>query len=190
MIFVGNGDDFEDMRKYAREIGIEDECVFMGRIVDRERLRGLFCVADLFLFPSDYDTNGLVVREAAACSLPCVLIRGSGAAEGTIHGRNCVHIDGSARELAEAVIEVCKNREVFREMGERASREIYISWETAVTNAYDRYQDVIKAHSGGVTQRKETKSDTFINMMAKAIEIVPTTRRKNTQCETKNCGRQ
>ena len=33
---------------------------------DRNVIRAWYCRADLFLFPSSYDTNGLVVREAAA----------------------------------------------------------------------------------------------------------------------------
>ena len=36
---------------------------------DREILRAWNTRADLFLFPSTFDTNGLVVREAAACGL-------------------------------------------------------------------------------------------------------------------------
>ncbi|MDD6013414.1 MAG: glycosyltransferase, partial [Clostridiales bacterium] len=72
MIFVGDGADRPEMEKYAKELGLEKECIFPGAIRDRELLRRYFCAADMFLFPSTFDTNGIVVREAAACGLPSV----------------------------------------------------------------------------------------------------------------------
>ena len=56
--------------------------IFTGAIHDRNVLRCFNTRADLFLFPSTYDTNGIVVREAAACGLASVLIKDSCAAEG------------------------------------------------------------------------------------------------------------
>ena len=88
MIFVGDGADRSEMEKYAKELGLEKECIFPGAIRDRELLRRYFCAADMFLFPSTFDTNGIVVREAAACGLPSVLVKGSCAAEGTTHLQN------------------------------------------------------------------------------------------------------
>ena len=80
MVFIGGGKDEDEVRAYAAELG--GRCIFTGAISKRETLRAWYSRADLFLFPSSYDTNGLVVREAAASDLASVLIRGSCAAEG------------------------------------------------------------------------------------------------------------
>jgi len=61
--------------------------IFTGAIYDREELRVYYTAGDLFIFPSLYDTNGIVVREAAACGVASVLIKGSCAAEGITHMR-------------------------------------------------------------------------------------------------------
>ena len=88
MVFVGGGADAEEMQEKARFLGISDKVIFTGPEHDRERLRAWNTRADLFLFTSVYDTNGIVVREAAACGLASVLIKDSCAAEGITHDRN------------------------------------------------------------------------------------------------------
>ena len=66
MVFIGGGGDEREVRDYAATLGLDRKVIFTGAISDREKLRAWYCRADLFLFPSTFDTNGLVVREAAA----------------------------------------------------------------------------------------------------------------------------
>ena len=73
MVFVGDGQDRAEIEAYAEELGITERCRFTGAVQDREQVRAWYCRADLLLFPSTFDTNGLVVREAAACSLGSAL---------------------------------------------------------------------------------------------------------------------
>ena len=87
MMFVGDGAERQEIEDYAAKLGLSDNCIFPGVIYDREELRVYYTAGDLFLFPSEYDTNGIVVREAAACGVGALLIDGSCAAEGITHGR-------------------------------------------------------------------------------------------------------
>ena len=82
MVFIGAGGDEKEVRAEVETLRLSDRCFFTGSIADRETLRAWYSRADLFLFPSTFDTNGLVVREAAASGCPSVLIAGSCAAEG------------------------------------------------------------------------------------------------------------
>lgn len=149
MVFIGGGGNLKEVQTYADECGIRDKCIFTGPIHDRDTLRAWYCRSDLFLFPSTFDTNGLVVREAAACSLASVLIRGSCAAEGITDGQNGFLIDENAESLFACLLALCESIPTMCQVGECASRELYISWETAVKTAMERYQIVIdKYHSG------------------------------------------
>lgn len=84
MVFVGEGADGAEIHSYAEERKLSDRCFFTGAISDREIIRAWYGRSDLFLFPSTFDTNGLVVREAAAsgygdCDDPKFLrVRGRG----------------------------------------------------------------------------------------------------------------
>ena len=146
MFFVGDGFDKEDIMNYVHDNGLDDNCIFTGAVRDREKLRTFFSMADLFLFPSDYDTNGIVVTEAAACSCPSLLLRGSCAAEGIDNYKNGIIIDKKPKELAMVALDVINNREKMKEIGENALEDIYLSWDEAVKVAYIRYEEIVMNH--------------------------------------------
>jgi len=143
MIFVGGGMALNEVKDYAMKSKIDDRCVFTGPIYDREQLRTVYTRADAFLFPSTFDTNGIVVREAAACGCPSVLIKGSCAAEDTKDGRNAILIDEDAASLAARLAVIGDDTALLRKIGEHAATDLYMSWEQSVDRAYRRYQTVL-----------------------------------------------
>ncbi len=143
-IILGNGKDERGIRHYAKKIGLKDEVIFTGKIFSREEIKNYYSIADLFVFPSIFDTNGLVVREAASSCVPSVLVEGSCAAEGIVDGKTGFLCKESAESLASKMEEIMGNKPLLKEVGINASKDIYLSWEDAVKNAYDRYKIVIE----------------------------------------------
>ena len=144
MIFIGGGVDFNEVKAYAQTIGLAGECIFTGAVYDREKLRAFCTRADMFLFPSTYDTNGIVVRESAACSLGSVLIRGSCAAEDVTDGENGLLIDENADSMCDAIMCINADIGLARRIGVNAGKTLYISWETAVHKANSRYLELLE----------------------------------------------
>jgi len=69
LIIAGDGPYFEKLKKNVKEIkGIQ----LLGRI-KREKLPNIYANADLFVFPSNTDTFGMVILEAHACGLPAIV---------------------------------------------------------------------------------------------------------------------
>ena len=101
MVFIGGGTDKDGAEELAKQLGIENKCFFTGPIYDRDTIRAWYCRGDLFLFPSEFDTNGLVVREAAACGLGSMLIEGSCAAEGINDGETGFLIKNTSANMSE-----------------------------------------------------------------------------------------
>lgn len=137
-----------------------------------ETLRAWYCRADLFLFPSTFDTNGLVVREAAASGCPSVLIAGSCAAEGVTDGRNGFLIEENAVSLCAKLTALCADREAMRRVGENAMRELYLSWEDAVARANERYVVVLDRYRSGKYPKHERFSDEFFNTQGDLMEAM------------------
>lgn len=148
MIFVGGGPDYNEIRAYAATLGLSDDCIFTGVVEDRETLRAYFSRAEAFIFPSTYDTNGIVVGEAAACGLASILIRGSSAADDVIDGRNGILIEENPESLAAALLKLQDKRETLREIGKNAMDELYLSWDDSVARAYVRYQELLELRRG------------------------------------------
>ncbi|WP_051201112.1 glycosyltransferase [Butyrivibrio sp. XPD2002] len=176
MLFIGGGKDSEEMQAKVKEYGIDDKVLFLGPIHDREVLRAWNTRADLFLFPSVYDTNGIVVREAAACGLASVLIKGSCAAEGITHGRNGYLVDETPESMAALLKELSDKHDTMKDVGQHAMDEIYISWEDAVRAAYDRYAVIReKVKDGSLVHKKKQSSDYLLesaSMILKGTEHI------------------
>ncbi len=190
MVFVGGGADAKEMQDQVKAYGIAcdiyenserisspgadnhtGKVIFTGPEHDREKLRAWNTRADLFLFPSVYDTNGIVVREAAACGLGSVLIKGSCAAEGITHDRNGFVIDENADSMAQLLEEVSGDLDHLHQVGQNAMDEIYISWEQAVRLGYDRYKVVSDmAKSGEFGIRKHQSFEYLMNSAAVVLD--------------------
>ncbi len=145
MIFVGDGFDREDVEQTSWNLGLEEKVFFAGNVSDREDLRAFYSIADLFLFPSTYDTNGLVVREAAACSCPSILVKGSCAAEGVKDGFSGYLAEENSESCAQTILDAISDTKKLAEVGKNAANHVYISWFDAVKKAYTRYEEIVQA---------------------------------------------
>jgi len=177
MVFIGDGFDSGEIRKYAEKSGIGGNCLFLGSLRDREALRAWYCRADLFLFPSTFDTNGLVVREAASCSLASVLIRGSCAAEDVTEGRNGFLVEENAESLAACLMHLTGERDTMKRAGECAAEELYMHWSDAVKLAAERYETVIDRYKRGLSPAHKRPAESFMRMSGELMETVNTVRR-------------
>ena len=171
MVFIGKGPDGEKLERKCAELGLSDRCFFIGPIYDRETLRAWNTRSDLFLFPSTFDTNGLVVREAAACGLASVLIEGSCAAEDVTDGRNGFTIKETPESLSALLERIGGDLPLLHTVGQRAMDEIYLSWADAVGLAYARYGAILEEkRSGRLPEKKKLPADLLISLASKSIE--------------------
>ncbi len=141
VVFVGQGPDTDKIIAKSRALGLENHMVFTGHIADREMLKGLYARADLFLFPSLYDTAGLVVREAAAAGTPSLLIENSCAAEGITDGDNGFLCKNTPEDICACMERALKTS---REVGARARETIPRPWSDIMKDVVQRYEALIE----------------------------------------------
>lgn len=147
MFFVGEGLAKKDLEKMAVQYALNDCVNFLGVITDRTQLQLCFLRADLFLFPSLYDTSGIVVREAAAVKTPSLVIANSNASEGIEDNVNGFISGNNEEAFAEKIMEILDDKEKLKIVGERAQKTIYRSWEDIVDEVKLRYIELIKYKS-------------------------------------------
>ena len=156
--FVGDSPDRGSIEAYARKAGLSDRIFFTGAVTDRERVRAFFSRADLLLFPSTYDTNGLVVNEAAACGCASALIAGSCAAEGVTDGETgLLSPTEDAEGFTATVLAAVRRKGFLKKLGLAAQEKVYFSWEDSVTAARKRYETLLEDFQKK-EERKEKRS--------------------------------
>ncbi len=145
MLFVGEGKAREHFEDMVSDLGLSRCVRFLGKILDREALQGIFARADLFIFPSVYDNAPVVTREAAAVATPSVIVRESNASEGVEDGKNGFLCDNSPESLAETIRRAINDPETLKKAGEEAQKTLYLSWEDIVDDfVVPRYRDIIE----------------------------------------------
>jgi hypothetical protein len=73
LVFAGSGPDLDHYRDMAHKAGLEENYVFTGYL-ERKDLALTYTIAEIFLFPSLTDTQGLVTLEAMLSGTPVVAI--------------------------------------------------------------------------------------------------------------------
>lgn len=147
MFFVGTGYAEEEMKQMVADLGIADKVTFVGRVTDREKLKQYYAASSLFLFPSLYDTDGLVVKEAACFDTPSVMLREASASGMLTDGETGFLIHGNADDYEALLRRLHADRDLVRRVGHNASTRIVRSWEDIAGEAIDRYNSLIARKS-------------------------------------------
>lgn len=136
-----NGAEYEAL---ASNLGVKDRFRFWGP--EREIWRA-YRAADVFLYPSTYDTFGMVVSEAMATGVPVVVGRDIGAAELIENGRNGFLIRPSEPDDLRAALQRLLVEPVLaRAVGDagRATAQAQ-SWDACARATEQVYGEVMKA---------------------------------------------
>ncbi len=143
MFYVGSGLDENKLKNKIKEYEMEDCVKILGLIEDTLTLEKIYSASTLLLFPSIYDTDGLVKREAAACNLPSVLLNDTFAASEIENGYNGFTSAQTAKKYANTIINAIKNKKELNKVGECANKTLYFSWNKNLNKVYKCYVDII-----------------------------------------------
>ena len=148
MLFVGEGKSKEDFELQTTQLGLKNNVHFLGKILDRDMLKGIFARADLFIFPSVYDNAPVVTREAAAVGTASLIVKGSNASEGVVHGKNGYLCENSADSVATSIQKIVADRDALKNAGLQAQTTIFRSWENIVDDiVVPKYLEIIENYN-------------------------------------------
>jgi len=144
MIFVGDGADRIKLQEKLEKLGVQNSCIFAGLIKDRSQLAKFYVRADLFLFPSFYDTDGVVKKEAACQRTPIICTEGSIVAKSVVNDHNAYTAPDNAKDYADKIVSIFADEEKHISVCGNAHSELYITWEKTAQKTLDRYKELIE----------------------------------------------
>ncbi|TBH20986.1 glycosyltransferase family 4 protein [Thermus thermamylovorans] len=120
LVHIGEGPELPNLQRLAQELGVRDRVRFLGPVPYR-RIGGYYRMAELFLFASETETQGLVVWEAQAMGVPVVAVGAEGVLEGVEEGKTGYLVPPKDfRALAERAQELLRDEEKRRRMSLQA----------------------------------------------------------------------
>ena len=145
-VFIGGaGPQEEELKKLVKELNVEENVEFLGFVSGDEKY-SYYKSADLCVFPSRYETFGIVCLEAMACGKPVVASNVGGipflVEEGKI---GLLFESGNVNELAERVITLLKDKELREKMGEAGrERAKEFAWDKIAEQTVEVYKEIIE----------------------------------------------
>ena len=136
---VGQGKESQALQRRAAASPAAERIYFAG-VREHARLAVWYQAADVFLFASETETQGLVLAEAAACGLPAVAVLAPGTDEVVRDGESGILTKGDPAALAEAAIGLLLDGP--RRAGMRARARLVAEAEFDVERQITRTLDV------------------------------------------------
>lgn len=144
MIFIGSGQDESMLREKTKSLNLEDRVLFAGKVTDSDRLGAFYKAADLFLFPSTYDTDGLVKNEAAAFRTPTIFSEGALTASNCTDGVNGYIAPLEVKPFSDRIEAVFADPEQYKTVAENAFKTLYIHWTDVVKRLVGIYEQLLE----------------------------------------------
>lgn len=151
LVLVGEGPQGEQLKKYVRQLGMEEEIIFAGRVPNWE-VKNYCAAADLFLFSSTSETQGIVSLEAMAAGTPVLGVDATGTRDIVEDGKNGYLVRESATDFADKLEQILRGgltEMLCLRAGAKATARAY-SEDAVAAGALSCYRNAI-----GYCRRKE-----------------------------------
>lgn len=126
LVIAGSGNNAARLKGRTEQLCIDEFVRYTG-FLDRTRLDPLYKAADVFVYPSMTETQGLAVGEALAAGTPCVVVNGGGAPETVTNGVDGFLVRDDVQEFASAVLKLLDDdilRRKFSDAGRRNAERL------------------------------------------------------------------
>jgi len=120
LVVAGEGPALPALRERASDLGIDDHVRFVGYLPRNAGLRDCYAAADVFVFASRTETQGLVLLEALAVGLPVLALPALGAAEIVAPGRGTVAAVDDPAGFAAQLCDLLASPQRLAELGRDA----------------------------------------------------------------------
>lgn len=145
LVMAGQGISAKEIQELSSKLGLDQTVVYTGHVSDEKILNALYARADLFIFPSLYDTAGLVVSEAAALGTPSLLVKGSSASGAIKSGFNGLLAVDETEAMAERIAWALDHPFELQAIGQRARETLVKPWGQVMKDVADRYEQLIRS---------------------------------------------
>ncbi|MDL4840824.1 N-acetyl-alpha-D-glucosaminyl L-malate synthase BshA [Aquibacillus rhizosphaerae] len=140
LLLIGDGPEYSEIFQLVRELGLENEVLFLGK---QKNIAELLSIADLKLLLSEKESFGLVLLEAMACGVPCIATNVGGIPEVIEDNYNGFIIEvGDIDSMARKSLEVLTNKQLWSEFSSNGLKHLQQNFSAEmILNQYETIYD-------------------------------------------------
>ena len=148
LVLTAQGPLEDELKALCSQLGLSAQDVVFTGAVPYDTLGNVYHSADLFVFSSLTETQGLVLTEAMACGLPVVAVRASGVQDMVDDGVDGLLTNLDTGELASAVCRVLGDDILYQHLQKNALLKAEsLSARSMALRLEDIYERLRKGHT-------------------------------------------
>jgi 1,2-diacylglycerol 3-alpha-glucosyltransferase len=144
LVMVGEGRNEKEIQAMAETLALKHPVIFTGKIHDPTILAALYGASTLFFFPSFYDTDGIVMKEAALHHLPTLVIQGSTIASVIKNRDNGIILPNHPQKAATIIKTLLRSPALRKRIGLKAHQTLAFTWNDTLKDLIPSYITTIK----------------------------------------------
>jgi 1,2-diacylglycerol 3-alpha-glucosyltransferase len=143
LLLVGEGDEERRLRRLAVDLEVADRIRFVGQ-VPHQNVGWWYRAADLFVFPSVSETQGLVVLEAMVHGLPVLAIRSIGTSDFIEDGVSGALSEDSEHDFIRRLTELLRDGAIRARYAEQGrARVMHMTAEASAMRLLAAYERLL-----------------------------------------------
>ncbi|MBO7566520.1 MAG: glycosyltransferase [Bacteroidales bacterium] len=148
-VMAGNGDMYHAMIRETARLGIADKFHFTD-FLDRDGVRKLFSITDVFVMPSVSEPFGIVPLEAVRSGIPVIISRQSGVSEILDNAIKVDYWDDNA--MANAIYSLVKYPTLAKHLSRNGKEEVSkIKWDFTAIDIRNIYEELLDMRNDSQT---------------------------------------
>ncbi|ABO50325.1 1,2-diacylglycerol 3-glucosyltransferase [Desulforamulus reducens MI-1] len=154
LFLVGEGPELDNLKNLVKSLQLEDSVIWTGKL-QREELIKAYCGADLFVFGSLTETQGLVIAEAKAAGLPVIAVDAFGVSNMVSHEEDGFLVQPDIQMFYQKITQLINNPDLRRKMSTNALRNVQKISSHQCAKKLENYYNELKIKAMVEKQRKE-----------------------------------
>lgn len=130
LLMAGEGPAKKDLVSQAEKLGLSQNILFVGYLSREQDLWDCYCAADIFVFSSRTETQGLVLLEAMAVGVPVVSTAVLGTKDILLPQRGALVAKENVEDFAQKAMSLLTNTVMRDNMGREAKAYVH-EWSDA-----------------------------------------------------------
>ena len=144
MMFVGEGRNRKEVKAYCDSLQFKAKVIFTGKITDEATLSTVYRLGHLFFFPSFYDTDGIVIKEAAVHDLPSLVVEKAAVAAAIKNDHNGFILPNHHKKAALRIQALLNDLPRLKLVGKQAHLDLVKRWDEVLEQLIPAYLAMIK----------------------------------------------
>lgn len=145
LLVAGEGPALEQLKSRAAQLGISNNVLFVGYLDRKRELPDCYCAANVFVFSSCTETQGLVLLEAMAQGIPVVALAELGTRDVLMEGKGALIAKHEVEDFAAKTMSLLQRSDAAGLLGARGLEYAH-SWSAGALaeRMLDFYRDTIE----------------------------------------------